>query len=666
MSQDTSQQESSGAVTSVAPSPASNADAGERRPITPEMQATLRFPHDPAISPDGKRVSFTLAEWAPGQQRRRTSLWMASADGKPDDASVFSASEGNDSSARWSPDGKWIAFLSSRDEEKGARKDQLYVMPAEGGAARKVCAMPNGVAALSWSADGKRLAFTSLEGPEPEADPVVVTPGRHTRLWTVVVEGGQPQPMTPDNLTVWDYAWSPDGASFALYYGEGPGETDWYRGQIGVVAAGGGAVRQLTHLTCQASALAWSPDSARIAYISGEWSDHGLVGGDVFVIPANGGEPRNLTPGVTFSPSWVQWTADGQRLLYCGWDGLTGQLGLLDEASGALKPLETDVVVGESGWPRLSVSSDGRTFATLISDARHPTEVYLGALTGGETAADVEGVTWRRLSRLNPLAEETWARVPSQRISYPGADGWEIQALYTPPLHHTGPGAPPMILAVHGGPTSAHRDEWAGWNTQLLAAAGFAVLRANPRGSIGRGVAFADAVLGDMGGKDFEDLMLGVDMAVARGLADPERLGIAGWSYGGYMTAWAVTQTTRFKAAMMGAGVCDFHSFHAQTNIKDWDMRILQATPNEQPEVYRAHSAITFASRVTTPTLIVHGEKDPCVPVNQAWAFYHALREANVPTELAIYPREGHGFLERDHLVWPDRMIRWMTTYLRP
>jgi dipeptidyl aminopeptidase/acylaminoacyl peptidase len=523
--------------------------------------------------------------------------------------------------------------------------------------------MPNGVNTLAWSPDSQRLAFTSLEGPEPAPDPIVVTPGRHTRLWTVALAGGQPEPVTPDNLTVWDYAWSPDGASFALYYSAGPDETDWYRGQVGIVAAGGGAVRQLTRLTRQAAALAWSPDSARVAYVSGEWSDHGLVGGDVFVVPAAGGEPRNLTPDVGFSPSWVQWAPDGQRLLYCGWDGVTGQIGLLDEATGALTPLARDIVVGESGWPRLSATADGRRFAALVGDARHPAEVYLGVVEGSDDAPG--DISMWRLSRLNPLAEETWARVPAQRLTYAGADGWEMQALYTPPLRHEGPGAPPMILVVHGGPTSAHRDDWGGWIIQALASAGFATLRANPRGSIGRGVAFADAVLGDMGGKDFEDLMRGVDDAVTRGLADPDRLGIAGWSYGGFMTAWAVTQTPRFKAAMMGAGVSDFHSFHAQTNIQDWDERFLKATPNEQPEVYRQHSAITYVKNVTTPTLIIHGEKDPCVPVNQAYAFYHALRERGAPVELAVYPREGHGFLERDHIAeWVGRMIRWMKTYL--
>ncbi|HET9110576.1 MAG TPA: S9 family peptidase [Ktedonobacterales bacterium] len=648
----------------------------ERKPITPEMMATLRTANDPALSPDGKRVAYTLSEWAPGQQRRRMSVWTVSATEtkkeakEPKEPRVFAASDKNDYGARWSPDGQWLAFLSNREEEGGFHKAQLYVAPAQGGSARRLCAMPNGVSDLAWSPDGQRLAFTTLEGPEPAANPIVVTPGRHTRLWTVPTAGGQPEPVTPDNLTIWDFAWSPDGASFALYFGDGPDETDWYRGQVGVVESGGGAVRQLTRLTRQAAALAWSPDSARIAYVSGEWSDHGLVGGDVFVIPAAGGEARNLTPGVGFSPSWVQWLPDGQRLLYCGWDGLAGQIGLLDEASGALTTLQQEVIVNQNGWPRLSATADGRTFATIKSGPSHPAEVYMGALS--DDAASAEGsetsgeISWRRLTRLNPLAEETWARVSAQRLTYQGADGWEIQALYTPPLHHEGTGAPPMILVVHGGPTSAHLDDFGGWVVQSLASAGFATLRPNPRGSIGRGVAFADAVLGDMGGKDYEDLMRGVDEAVARGLADPERLGIAGWSYGGFMTAWAVTQTTRFKAAMMGAGICDFHSFHAQTNIQDWDERFLRATPNEQPEVYRERSAITHVKRATTPTLIIHGEKDPCVPVNQAYAFYHALREQGAPVELAVYPGEGHGFVERDHIAeWVGRMIRWMTTYLR-
>lgn len=633
----------------------------QRVPITPEMMVDSRFPHGPVISPDGARVAFTLAEWVPGQQRRRASVWVA--DEKGAQPFATGQSEKSESAVGWSPDGKWLAFISRRAAEGNFDKDQLYIIPSAGGEARRVCAMPNGVSEAAWSPDSLRLAFTSHDGAEPSSDPIVVTPDRHARLWTVSLSGGQPEPVTPAGLTVWEFAWSPDGAKFALYFSEGASESDWYNGQVGVVEAGGGAVRALVRPQGEAAALAWSPDSARIGYIAAEWSDRGLVSGDIFVISADGGAPRNLTPGIEFGPGWMQWLPDGAHILYAAQDGLSGHVGLLDEASGALTRLADDVQIAVGAWGRLSLAPDGKTFTTTISDARHPFEVYRGALTGD--SATPSGVEWSRLTRLNPLAEATYARAPSQRLTYTGADGWEIQALYNPPVNYTGAGAPPMILNIHGGPSGVHRDEWSGWITQVLIGAGFAVLRPNPRGSAGRGVKFGNAVVGDMGGKDYEDLMAGVDYAIAQGLADPDRLGVLGWSYGGFMTSWVVTQTQRFKAAMMGAGICDYHSFHAQTNIQEWDRRYIGADPNENPEAYRAKSAITFIKNATTPTLIIHGEKDPCVPVNQAWAFYYGLHERGVPVECAIYPREPHGFTERDHLInYQQRIIDWMKRWL--
>jgi dipeptidyl aminopeptidase/acylaminoacyl peptidase len=226
---------------------------------------------------------------------------------------------------------------------------------------------------------------------------------------------------------------------------------------------------------------------------------------------------------------------------------------------------------------------------------------------------------------------------------------------------------PPLILLAHGGPSGTIRALWGGGITwpQQWAAAGFAVLQPNFRGSLGRGRAFADAVIGDMGGKDLQDMLLGVEHLVGAGRVDGTRVGIMGWSYGGFTTAWAVTQTQRFKAAIMGAGICDYHSFHAQANIPAWDERFLRARPAEQPDVYRERSAITYIARAQTPTLIVHGEKDPCVPVNQAYAFHRGLRERGVPSDLVVYPREGHGFVEREHLRdLAERMLAWLQRYL--
>jgi dipeptidyl aminopeptidase/acylaminoacyl peptidase len=638
-----------------------------RVPVAPGALRLVRLPDDEVIHPDGSRAAFVLRDWLADQPRATARIWTVSLDASNAAPAPLTAGPGNDTHPRWSPDGQQLAFLSTRDGEQAGSIAQVYVMPAAGGAPRRVCTLPNGVESFEWSADGSRLALLTFEGAEPATDPIVVAPDRHRRLWVTSLGSDQPSAVTPADVTIWEYTWSPDGKQLAVYYSTGPGETDWYRGQVGVVPSEGGAVRQLTQLSRQAAALAWSPDSSRIAYISGEWSDRGLVGGEVFVLPAAGGEPRNLTPGVEFSPSWVAWFPDGKRMLYTGWDGVAHQVGLLDEADATLHPLARDVIVGGGGWPRLSATPDLRAFVTHCSDRQHAPDVWAATLAPAAHDGAEETLTWRRLTHLNALIEETLLLASAEVVTWESADGWRIEGLLTLPPAATRGTPPPLVVQVHGGPSAAWQTDWRGgtyW-AQMCASAGFAVFQPNIRGGMGRGVAFADAVLGDAGGQDLQDILSGVDELVRRGLADGERVGIVGWSYGGFMTAWAISQTRRFKAAMMGAGVCDFHSFHAQTNIADWDMRILTADPLTQPEVYRAHSALTFADGITTPTLVEHGEQDLCVPVNQAYAFHRALLERDVPTELVVYPREGHGFQEREHIRDADeRMLRWLEKYL--
>ncbi len=621
--------------------------------MTLNLLFEMRVPGDCVMSPDGKRAAFVVWEHIPGEQKRRGRIWLvdiASGDARP-----FIHGKNSEYGPCWSPDSKQLAFITTADGDK--EKPQIHLISVEAGEARQLCKMPNGVSNLSWSPDGFRLAFLSLEGEEPKTDPKVITSRRHRRLWMVRLEHHIPEPIIPTGFSVWEYTWSPDSTTLALYYAPGPDETDWYRGQIGVVAADGGAIRQITHLTWQARALAWSPDSKQIAYVSGRWSDPGRGSGDIFTVSLVDGQTRNLTPGIASNPTWCCWLPDGVHLLYTACKDVTHQIGMLDSRDGTITLLDKDFVM-QWDQPSLSTAQDVQRFVAIHSTSTTPPDFWCGELVGEQS------IQWRKISRLNPIIEETVSAIATERIHYESVDGWRIDGLFLPPLMREDGKLPPLYVDVHGGPSGAECDYWDS-SSQIMAAQGFAIFRPNMRGSWGHGTAFADAVLGDMGGKDFQDILNGVEYLVQQGNVDGERVGIGGWSNGGFLTAWAVTQTNRFKAAMMGAGISDWFNMHAQTNIADADILLLGTTPLEHPEVYHKHSPITYASRVVTPTLILHGEDDPAVPVAQAYAFYRALRERNVPIELVVYPREGHGVGERDHFRdVMERLLGWLKRYL--
>lgn len=616
-----------------------------------------RVPSDLAISPDGQHVAFVVGEHVPGEQKRRLRIWLA--DTVSGEVRPFIHGKQNETSPCWSPDSQQLAFLTTPDGEKA--KPQLHVIAATGGEPRLVCTMPNGASTLAWAPDGSRISFLSLEGEEPKKDPKILGPSRHRRLWTIRPDQALPEPVTQANLTVREYVWSPDSQQFALYYSQGAEETDWYHSNIGIISANGGAVREVVHLTWPARALAWSPDSKHLAYLSGRWSDPGRGTGDILTVAVESGQVRNLTPGITCSPSWCCWLTDGRHMLYTAVKHVTHQVSLLDTQTGASTTLVDDFVM-QRDQPRLALTPNQRFCATIHSTSQQPNDIWFGTLNYVDNLP--HGIEWKRLSRLNPIIEETLECAKTERIHYTSVDGWRIDGLFTPPLHSVPGQLPPLYVEVHGGPSGASCDVWYTF-TSVFTQRGFAVFRPNMRGSWGQGMAFADAVLGDMGGKDLQDILNGVEYLVQQGKVDSNRVCIGGWSNGGYLSACAVTQSNRFRAAVVGAGITDWMNMHAQSNIPDSDILLLGATPLEQPEVYHRCSPITFAHRVTTPTLILHGEDDPCVPVAQAYVFYRALSERNVPVVCTIYPREGHGLTERNHQRDSiERRLHWFERYI--
>jgi dipeptidyl aminopeptidase/acylaminoacyl peptidase len=630
----------------------------EHIPATLEILQNWRFLNDIQITSDGGRVAFTVWERVPGSQKRRWQIWVSATGGQ--EARPFLSGKADETCPRWSPDGKFLAFLTRPEGEK--EQPQLHLVEAEGGTPRVLCSMPTGVIDLAWAPDGSQIAFTSLEGNEAATDPKVLGPARQRRLWTLRPDQAIPRPVTPDNLSVWEYAWSPDSTQLALYYSNGGDINDWYRSHIGVVPATGGGVRKIVHLTWEARVLAWSPDGTQLAYLSGQWSDPLRGSGDIFAVTLENGEIRNLTPGLGSSPTWLCWLNDGRHLLYTAIHQVTHQVGLLDSTTGTVTILEDDFTM-QGDQPALAITPDRRHVATVHSNSQLPHEIYAGTLV---SVSDLpQSIEWQPLTRLNALLSETLDLAHTERITYQSVDDWTIYGLFTPPLHSETDKLPPLYVNVHGGPSGACCDTWFS-GTHYFAAHGFAVFQPNMRGSWGQGADFANAVLGDMGGKDLQDILAGVEYLVSTGKVDGARICIGGWSNGGFLSACAITQSQRFRAAMVGAGITDWHNMHAQSNIPDSDVMLMGGNPLDHPEIYRQRSPITHASQINTPTLVLHGEDDPVVPVAQGYAFYRAVVERQVPAACNIYPREGHGVAEIDHANDSiTRTLNWFQEHTR-
>jgi len=625
--------------------------ARQRAVLTPEIILGLAQAVDAQVSPDGSQVVYQVtrqraAEDPPGGSRQE--LWLVPFAG----GEARRLTAGDDRSPRWSPDGTEVAFLGRRGD--GA-VTQVHLISLSGGDPRALTSAPAGVGSFRWSPDGRSVAYTHTD-PQTDAEKRDVAAGRdwtvvdqnykHTRLYRVDVETGRSELVTRADMTVIDYDWSPDGSQLIIGAARTPTVDDSFMGvRLHVVPSAGGVPEPFVSTEGKLTNPRWSPNGQWIAWL-GATSVDDPYAGSVFVAPARGAAPggpdrRNLMQEFEGTATWLGWDP-GKPDTMTFTTAERQDARLYRQAAGATSPTPVaapGLIV--TGSP--SLSNDGSRVAFVANSPAHPNEVFV---VDGSSAP-------RRLTTLNPQLREV-ALGAQEVVSWKAKDGWTIEGVLVKPVGFQAGRRYPLIVQPHGGPEGADPNGWSGtysrWG-QMLAGAGYLTLYPNYRGSIGRGVAFSKADHRDLMGAEFQDMLDGIDHLVAQGLADPDRVGIGGGSYGGYTSAWATTYASdRFKAAIPWMGISNWISMTGTSDIFLENSTVHWAiVMYDNYEKYWERSPLRYIDRAKTPTLIIHGAADPRVPPSQSLELYTALKWKGVPVEYVTYPREGHGVGERAH-----------------
>jgi dipeptidyl aminopeptidase/acylaminoacyl peptidase len=621
-----------------------------------------------AVSPDGNSVAWVEDVHAKngvvlGSTVIYTKNLKATAPPRRISAGVADSLHAEGSVA-WSPDSQEIAFLSDA-AKKGQL--QLYVTNAAGGTPRILTNVKGFLSTPTWSPDGKTIALLFTENATRASGPLVAeTPETgeikdaffEQRLAMVDLASGKLSQITPADRYIYEYDWSPDGKSFVVSSALGNGDNNWWIAELSTLDATTGVMKSVYKPKLQIANPVWSLDGKQIAFIEGIMSDEGITGGDIHIIGSNGGEAKNLTKDMKASAAWLSWLPD-KKILFSEFVGGNSTIAALDPGNGKIEQRWSSEGRLSCGGPfsfALSASSDGKTIAGIFNAFGNPPEAVL--ISGAPA-------TMTPLTHRNAGLAPAWGQAKS--ITWKN-DNYEVQGWLLYPRDFDPAKKYPLVVNVHGGPSSLSLSHWPGSHdfSAGLSGMGYFVLYPNPRGSYGQGEAFTRANVKDFGYGDFKDILAGVDEAIRVAPVDPNRLGISGWSYGGFMTMWAVTQTDRFKAAMAGAGLSNWQSYYGENLIDQWMIPFFGKSVYDDPEVYAKSSPINFIKKVKTPTLILVGDSDGEVPAPQSYEFWHALKTLGVETQFVVYEREGHLFAnpkhQRDVLA---RTLAWFDAHLK-
>ena len=639
-------------------------EAQVRRTPTLDDMLDLVQVSAPRLSPDGSRVLFTRSEIKEWKDNKRVStIWIANADGSSQ--YQFLGSD-KDQHPQWSPDGSQVAFLSTRDQSESDKDagPQIWLISTAGGEAAKLTDHKGKIESFEWSADGSRIFYLAEQAKREEEkaaekagnDAIFVDEGangqergRYSEIWEIAPADGKPRQVSRGQLLIESFKPSPDGRRVAVVHRPDARRNSQYLAEVAVIETASGTLTNLTKNEAPEARVAWSPDGSRVTYLAPSDKSWELASDRLWAVPVAGGTPTRVSGEFDGDVSAYFWARDGKSIYLGGTRRGRGGVFQVDTASGKVRT----VTSGDWDGTMESMSADRRRGVLVSSTPASPADVMMVDAASGQLT---------RVTQVNPQAAG-FATSQFRAITWKSTDGLDVEGMLWLPADHKPGTKLPLVLSIHGGPAGVWTTAFRGIN-HVYTSLGWAVLEPNVRGSSSYGDALLRGNMRDIGGGDYQDLMTGVDKLIADGVADPDRLAVRGWSYGGILGGWTITQTNRFKAASLGAMVADWSSEYAMGFNHDVRLWYIGGTPWDNADAFRQKSAYTHIAKVQTPTIIIHGENDTTDTIGQSMIYYQGLKDRGVPVRFIRFPREPHGFREPAHQRIRDaEEISWLMKY---